>query len=49
MYGFTQASAFPNDVNVGVLAETAFGPLVIGGSYGDSGHRKLYFQLGRVF
>jgi NTE family protein len=49
MYGFQQASALPNDVNVGVLAETAFGPLVIGGSYGDSGHRKLYFQLGRVF
>ena len=49
MYGFNQASAFPNDVNVGILAETAFGPLVFGGSYGDSGHRKLYFQLGRVF
>ncbi len=49
MYGFRGESGFPNDVNVGVLAETAFGPLVIGGSYGDSGHRKLYFQLGRVF
>ncbi|HET8967703.1 MAG TPA: patatin-like phospholipase family protein [Candidatus Acidoferrum sp.] len=49
MYGFPQQTAFPNDVAVGVLAETAFGPLVIGGSYGDSGHRKLYFQLGRVF
>jgi NTE family protein len=49
MYGFSAQSGFPNDVNVGVLAETAFGPLVIGGSYGDSGHRKLYFQLGRVF
>jgi len=49
MYGFRAESGFPNDVNVGVLAETAFGPLVIGGSYGDSGHRKLYFQLGRVF
>jgi NTE family protein len=49
MYGFHAESGFPNDVNVGVLAETAFGPLVIGGSYGDSGHRKLYFQLGRVF
>jgi NTE family protein len=49
MYGFSRESGFPNDVNVGVLAETAFGPLVIGGSYGDSGHRKLYFQLGRVF
>ncbi len=49
MYGFQAQSGFPNDINVGVLAETAFGPLVIGGSYGDSGHRKLYFQLGRVF
>ncbi len=49
VYGFSAQSGFPNDVNVGVLAETAFGPLVIGGSYGDSGHRKLYFQLGRVF
>jgi NTE family protein len=49
MYGFSRESSFPNDVNVGVLAETAFGPLVLGGAYGDSGHRKLYFQLGRVF
>jgi NTE family protein len=49
MYGFPLQSGFPNDVNVGVLAETAFGPLVIGGSFGDSGHRKWYFQLGRVF
>jgi NTE family protein len=49
MYGFPQETAFPNDVAAGVLAETALGPLFIGGSYGDSGHRKLYFQLGRVF
>jgi NTE family protein len=49
MYGFPQQSGFPNDINGGVLAETAFGPLVIGGSFGDSGHRKWYFQLGRVF
>ena len=49
MYGFPLQSGFPNDVNIGVLAETAFGPLVIGGSWGDSGHRKWYFQLGRVF
>jgi NTE family protein len=49
MYGFPAQSGFPNDVNAGVLAETAFGPLMIGGSFGDSGHRKWYFQLGRVF
>jgi NTE family protein len=49
MYGFPGASRFPNDIAVGVLAETAVGPLVFGGSVGDSGHRKWFFQLGRVF
>ena len=49
MYGFTDASKFPNDFALGVLAETAVGPLVFGGSVGDSGHRKWFFQLGRVF
>jgi NTE family protein len=49
MYGFPDASKFPNDFAFGVLAETAVGPLVFGGSIGDSGHRKWFFQLGRVF
>lgn len=49
MYGFPDASRFPNDFAIGVLAETAVGPLVFGGSVGDSGHRKWFFQLGRVF
>ena len=49
MYGFPDASKFPNDVAIGILAETAVGPLVFGGSIGDSGHRKWFFQLGRVF
>jgi NTE family protein len=49
MYGFPGASRFPNDIAVGVLAETAVGPMVFGGSVGDSGHRKWFFQLGRVF
>ncbi len=49
MYGFPGASKFPNDIALGVLAETAVGPLVFGGSIGDSGHRKWFFQLGRVF
>ena len=49
MYGFPLETKFPNDFTAGVLAETAFGPFVIGGSFGDSGHRKWFFQLGRVF
>jgi len=37
------------DVGGGLLAETAFGPILVGGSVGDTGHRKWFFQLGRVF
>jgi NTE family protein len=49
MYGITTGTEFPNDVAAGFLAETAVGPFFIGGSVGDSGHRKWFFQLGRVF
>jgi NTE family protein len=49
MYRFEDESKFPNDVAAGVIAQTAFGPFFIGGSVGDSGHRKWFFQLGRVF
>jgi NTE family protein len=49
MYGTTNTSELPNDVAAGLLAETALGPFFIGGSVGDSGHRKWFFQLGRVF
>jgi NTE family protein len=49
MYGVTADTNLPNDVALGFLAETAVGPFFIGGSIGDSGHRKWFFQLGRVF
>ncbi len=49
MYGFADQSKFPNDGAAGVIAQTAFGPFFIGGSVGDSGHQKWFFQLGRVF
>jgi len=49
MYGITTGSNLPDDVAAGFLAETAVGPFFIGGSVGDSGHRKWFFQLGRVF
>jgi NTE family protein len=45
----TPESRYPMDVESGVVAETAFGPLFIGGSVGDTGHQKWFFQLGRVF
>ena len=49
MYGAANESKFPNDFAGGVLAETTLGPFFVGGSVGDSGHYKWFFQLGRVF
>jgi len=43
------APKLSGDGVVGLLAETAFGPVFIGGSVGDTGHHKWFFQLGRVF
>lgn len=43
------APRLSGDVASGLLAETAFGPVFIGGSIGDTGHQKWFFQLGRVF
>jgi NTE family protein len=49
MYRFSPETKFPTDVEAGVVAETALGPLFVGGSVGDSGHQKWFFQLGKVF
>jgi NTE family protein len=49
MYSFENESKFPNDVAAGIVAQTALGPVFLGGSVGDSGHRKWFFQLGGVF
>ena len=49
MYGFPNQNAFPADVAAGVVAQTALGPIFLGGSVGESGHEKWFFQLGRVF
>jgi len=49
MYGFPNQSAFPADVAAGVVAQTALGPIFLGGSVGESGHQKWFFQLGHVF
>jgi NTE family protein len=38
-----------SDVVVGLVAQTAFGPLLVGVSAGNEGHRRWFFRLGRVF
>ena len=50
MYGDPfPAPKLSGDGALGLLAETAFGPVFVGGSAGDTAHRKWFFQLGRVF
>ncbi len=33
----------------GVLTDTPFGPIFVGGSFAEGGRRKVYFSLGRFF
>jgi NTE family protein len=42
-------SRLPMDFNAAVLVQSFIGPVVFGGSVGDRGHHKFYFQLGRLF
>jgi NTE family protein len=49
MFNAPGVSKLPNDVAAGILARTALGPLLIGGSIGDTGHAAWFFGLGRVF
>ena len=48
-YGLPNAPTLPNDGVVGLIVDTFMGPILVGGSIGESGHRKWFFQLGRVF
>lgn len=48
-YGLPNAPTLPNDAAVGLAMETILGPILVGGSWDDSGHHKWFFQLGRVF
>jgi NTE family protein len=48
-YGTPNISRIPMDGSAGIVIETLFGPVYVGGSWGDSGHRKIFFLLGRIF
>ena len=48
-YGTLGAPRLPMDGTVGVIFDYAFGPIFLGESVGESGHRKFFFYLGRLF
>jgi len=45
----TNGTRIPGDVAGSILISTIFGPVVVGGSVGDSGHHRIYFGVGKVF
>jgi NTE family protein len=48
-YGIPKVSSLPMDGLGGLVVNTIFGPLLVGGSYGATGHHKVFFMLGRIF
>jgi NTE family protein len=48
-YALNKASGFPTDGAAGVVVNTIFGPVEAAYAYGDSGHRKFFFRIGRLF
>ena len=48
-YGIPNTTTIPLDAVAGVILDYAFGPFFLGGSWGESGHRKFFFHLGKQF
>lgn len=48
-YGVAGAPTLPMDATAGVILDYAVGPIFLGGSVGESGHKKLFFYLGKWF
>ncbi|HUQ90066.1 MAG TPA: patatin-like phospholipase family protein [Bryobacteraceae bacterium] len=49
MDGTTFSSGVPLSFTGFLAAKTALGPIFAGGSWGDRGHRRWFFGLGRIF
>ena len=48
-YALNKASGFPTDGALGIVVNTIFGPVEAAYAYGDTGHRKFFFRIGRLF
>jgi NTE family protein len=49
LYGLSNVSSLPVDGFGGIIVNTFFGPVLVGGAYGATGHHKVFFRLGRLF
>jgi len=43
------SSHYPISGTGGIVVNTIFGPFLVGGAVGDTGHHKFFFQLGKIF
>ena len=43
------SSNLPMSGTAGFIVNTIFGPVLVGGAVGDTGHQRFFFQLGRIF
>jgi NTE family protein len=48
-YALNKASGYPTDGAMGIVVNTIFGPVEAAYAYGDTGHRKFFFRVGRLF
>ncbi|HKF46161.1 MAG TPA: patatin-like phospholipase family protein [Terracidiphilus sp.] len=46
---FNAPSHYPADGVAALVIRTILGPIMIGGTYGTSGHAKFFYQVGRIF
>lgn len=49
VYNLPNVSSLPTDVAGALVVNTIFGPVLVGGAYGATGHHKFFFRVGRVF
>jgi NTE family protein len=49
VYDLPNVSSLPTDVSGALVVNTIFGPVVLGGAYGATGHQKFFFRIGRIF
>ncbi len=48
-YDLPEASRLPNNIVGALMVNTMFGPAQIGASFGDTGHHRIFFSVGRIF
>ena len=49
LIGLGELPNLPGDIAAAVVVKSIFGPVEFGYAYGDTGHHKFFFRIGRLF